>query len=574
MNVGGTASTANTATQSPAKTTPQSVPQPSSKSANGSDSVDWNSLVEASVVQKKAPAVRLDLKIKENTTEIKAYQKMQGLMQNLASSLKSIRGSDSSLTRNDDIFSKRQAYLTGRGVTNPQSNVVVTATNGADVRTYDLKILKVATAQKVASQSFPDSKTDLNLEGSFSLKLDGAAGAATTIDIKKDMPLAEIAEAINAKKAGTGVSAAVVKVSETESKLILNADKTGKNILMTPVAGANIGQSLGLVAPGGGFANQLQAATDALVELDGVQASRDSNVIDDLVKGVTFSLYKETGAGNSVSVEVAQSLNDINTAIKGLVDSYNAYRTFAISQQQVATGGQVSADAALFGESILRNANTGIAGALSTTINTESMALLGLSYDPNNMLQIDATKLNDALINRLPDVEKILGFQASSSSADVGLLTRGANMPASLSLDIKTDGNGKITSVLADGKADQFVVSGQRIVGAEGTAYAGMTLVFTGKTDTTANLSFSSGIAERLYQSVTQYSDPQNGLIQKVVTEMTADNEGHTKRYNRMMSDVNQFRTRLIKLFSEYQKEIVRAESDLNYLKAILGIKD
>lgn len=574
MNVGGTASTANTATQSPAKTTPQSVPQPSSKSANGSDSVDWNALVEASVAQKKAPAVRLDLKIKENTTEIKAYQKMQGLMQNFASSLKSIRGSDSSLTRNDDIFSKRQAYLTGRGVTNPQSNVVVTATNGADVRTYDLKILKVATAQKVASQSFPDSKTDLNLEGSFSLKLDGAAGAATTIDIKKDMSLAEIAEAINAKKAGTGVSAAVVKVSETESKLILNADKTGKNILMTPVAGTNVGQSLGLVAPGGGFANQLQAATDALVELDGVQASRDSNVIDDLVKGVTFSLYKETGAGNSVAVEVAQSLNDINTAIKGLVDSYNAYRTFAISQQQVATGGQVSADAALFGESILRNANAGIASALSTTINTESMALLGLSYDPNNMLQIDATKLNDALINRLPDVEKILGFQASSSSADVGLLTRGANMPASLSLDIKTDGNGKITSVLADGKADQFVVSGQRIVGAEGTAYAGMTLVFTGKTDTMATLTFSSGIAERLYQSVTQYSDPQNGLIQKVVTEMTADNEGHTKRYNRMMSDVNQFRTRLIKLFSEYQKEIVRAESDLNYLKSILGIKD
>ena len=550
----------------------QAQQQKAKNSANAKDDIDWNALIEAAVAKKKAPADTIDLKIQQNDLEIAAYKKMQELMKNLGSSLNTIRGTDNTLTRQDDIFSVRQAYLTGKGSVDAKSAVVVTADNGATVRNYDLKILQIATAQKVASRTFSDDVSGLGLKGEFSLKLDGA-DTATTFKITEGTSLKEIAETINEKSKETGVSASVVKISATEFKLVLNADKTGKNIIMTPASGSNIGQSLGILNASGDYADQLQPARNAIIELDGVKIIRPSNVVDDAVDGVTFSLYKETGEGNSIDVEVAQSLSQINESLKNFVESYNAYRTWALTQQQVLTGGGIPKDAVLFGEGILRNANTSVADALSTVIDKESMALMGFSYDENNLLKIDANTLKDALINDLDAVEKLLNFQSTSTSQDLKLLARNGNMPGQISLDIKVDADGKISSVTADGQEDQFVIKGARIEGVKGSAYEGISFVFTGKEDTKADLTFSSGIAEKLYQSVAKFSDVREGLIQDVVSKLDTENELHRKRHKKIIDDTQLYRSKMVKLYSSYQREIQRAEADLDYLKAILGAK-
>ncbi|MEO9528110.1 MAG: flagellar cap protein FliD N-terminal domain-containing protein, partial [Roseibium sp.] len=114
-------------------------------SANADSSIDWDALIEAAVLVKQVPADTIEIKMEENDAEIAAYEEMQSLLQGMLTALDTIRGTDNSLTENDDIFSLREAYLTGYGDVDAESAVVVTAEDGIDVATYELQILQVAT---------------------------------------------------------------------------------------------------------------------------------------------------------------------------------------------------------------------------------------------------------------------------------------------------------------------------------------------------------------------------------------------------------------------------------------------
>lgn len=536
-----------------------------------SGTTDWNALVDVAVAQKQLPADNIEIKISENDAEIEAYSTMQDNLQSLTDSLETIIGTQDSLTVEDDVFSSREAYLTSNGDVDAANAVVVTAESGADMQTYDLEILQLAKAQKVASDSQSSELDPLGISGTFSLALDGSPDESADIAISDDMSLAEIAEEINKQSDTTGISASIIQISDDEFTLVLNADETGQEIIMTPIVGDDVGQALGLTSSDGSFANELQPAQDAIIMLDGIEITRDSNVIDDVVDGVTFSLYQTTGEGNSISVEVSQSLSEIKASIQGMVDAYNAYREWALTQQEVASGGGASADAVLFGDSTLRSVNSAMADALSTTIDEDSMALLGLSYDNNNFLVLDESALNDALLNDMDAVEDVLMFQMSSSSSDIALLSRNGNMPTELSLDVTVDENGVLTSASVDGDDSLFVIEDQRIIGAEGTPYEGITFVFTGTESQTIDITTSSGIVENLYNAVEPYSNAETGHITNAIISLEEENAQYVEEYNDIMSSVDDYRSDLIELYAGYQAEISAAESSLAYLEALLN---
>ncbi|PLW76447.1 flagellar filament capping protein FliD [Cohaesibacter celericrescens] len=545
--------------------------------STSSDDTDWDALVEVAVAQKQLPADTIEVKIAENETEIEAYETMQGLLQDITSSLDIIRGTDDSLTENDDIFSVREAYTTANGDVDASSAVVITADDGADIQTYDLKILQLAKAQKVASESQSSETDAIGMAGTFSLQLDGGdelAADAVEIEVDSGMSLADIAEAINAESSLTGISASIIEVSSTEFKLVLNADDTGQDITMASVDGDDIGQSLGIVDAAGAFTNELQASQDSIFSIDGIEITRDTNTVDDVVDGVTFSLYQTTGEDDSISVEISQSLSEIKTSVQSIVDSYNAYREWALTQQETASGGGASDDAVLFGDGTLRNVNNAIADALSSMVDEDSMALLGLSYDNSNYLELDESVLNDALLNDLDGIESLLNFQMTSSSSDLVLLNRNGTMPSSLSLDVTVDEDGVLAGVSVDGDDSLFEVKGSRIVGAEGSDYEGITFVFTGSEDMTIDITTSTGIVENLYQAVSGYSDEDDGLITDIITSLEDENSNYEDSYEAIMSTVEDYRDRLITLYASYQEKISEAESSLDYLEALFNTGD
>ncbi|MBD8877166.1 flagellar filament capping protein FliD [Roseibium polysiphoniae] len=546
--------------------------------ANANSDIDWDALIEAAVMQKELPADTIEIKMLENEAEIAAYEEMQSLLQDMEDALDTIRGTTNSLTESDDIFSVREAYLTGYGDVTAESAVVVTADDGVDVATYQLEILQLATSQKVAGDIYADSTAELGLSGSFTLELDGAeyedGESASEISITEDMSLDEIAEEINLLSDTTGVSASVIQVSDTEFQLVLSATETGQDIVLSSTSGDDIGQSLGVTDTSGAFTSELQSSQDAIISVDGIQVTRDSNVIDDVVDGLTFSIYQETSDDDYISVEVAQSLTTIQDAIYTLVDTYNAYREWALTQQEVSSSGGASDDAVLFGDSTMRLANSGIASSLATIIDNEGMSLIGLSYDSSNYLEVDDDTLSDALLTDLDAIEDLLLFNMETSSNDLALLARSDSMPDELSLDIEVDDEGSVTSVLVDGAEGLFEVSGTRIVGVEGSIYDGISFVFTGTESQTVDMTFTSGLAENLYNVVNQYADEDDGVLTEIITTLSDQNTDYEEEYDSIISDADDYRDYLTELYASYQAEIEAAQADIEYLEALLSSGD
>ncbi|MEO9775357.1 flagellar filament capping protein FliD [Roseibium sp.] len=547
-------------------------------SANADSSIDWDALIEAAVLVKQVPADTIEIKMEENDAEIAAYEEMQSLLQGMLTALDTIRGTDNSLTENDDIFSLREAYLTGYGDVDAESAVVVTAEDGIDVATYELQILQLATSHKVTGSVFADSSAELGVSGVFSLELDGAdyedGDSAVEIEITADMSLDEVAEAISVQSDTTGVTASVIQVSDAEYKLVLSAAETGQEIVFSSVSGDDVGQALGVVDATGGFSEVLQSSQDAIISVDGVDITRDSNVIDDVIDGITFSIYQETGDEGYVAVEISQSLTSVQNAVYDLVDAYNAYREWALTQQEVSSGGGAADDAALFGDSILRSANSDIAEGLSTVIDEESMALLGLSYDSSNYLEVDDDTLADALLTNLDVIESLLLFGMQTSSSDLALLARNDAMPDALSLDIATDADGNVTGVQVDGESGLFEISGSRIVGAEGSVYEGISFVFTGTESQTVDMTFSTGISESLYNAVNSYADESDGLLTEILADLSEQNADYQEEYDSIISDADDYRDYLTTLYASYQTAIEQAEIDLEYIEALLNSGD
>lgn len=538
-----------------------------SSSTSSSSDIDWNALIEAAVQAKLTRADTIDLKITNNQTKIAAYENLKSLLTSINTAAQSLRAPSGTLASKDDTFLSRAAYLTANGSVDASSSVSVSVESGTEIGTYDLRILQLARAHKVSGATTDSSTADLGHAGTIALGVEG--GSAVEIDIDESMSLAEIAEAINGASKTSGVQATVLKVSSTAYQLVLSSTSTGQVITASDTSGSVL-NSLGIVDQDGAFANVLQESQDAIISLDGVTVTRDTNDIDDLIDGMTFRLYQTTPENTSIAVEVGTDVSGVKTAVQALVDAYNAFREFAVGQQTLTSSGTAASDSVLFGDGTLRSATLAIYDALNRTIGQNAMSLLGLSFDKNNYLVLDETALDDALLSNLDQVEQLLSFQMKTSSSELMLLSRGSSVPADFKLDIAVDANGAVSSASVGGDSSLFTVNGTRIIGAAGTAYEGFTFVFAGKTSRSIDVSFSTGIAEILYNATDSLTNSSTGTLGKLIDNMEGTNDSLQAKSDTIRTAAETYRTNLTKRYAQYQAAIATAESTQDYLTALL----
>ncbi|MDC7786786.1 flagellar filament capping protein FliD [Rhodoplanes sp. TEM] len=544
----------------------------STSTTSASVSTDWDALIEEAVEAKLSKADSIETKITANEAKISAYSEMQSLLQDVADAADALRAPTGTLAKENDVFQDRASYLTANGDVDATETVSVTADSGADIATYDLVITQVAKAHKVTSGSLASKSDDLGYAGVFSLTVDD--GTAVNVTVTEDMSLADLAEAINNSSSSSGVQATVLQVSSGSYKLVLTATDTGKSITAAAVSGDDVLEELGILDEDGAFANEAQAAQDAIIELDGVTITRDSNEIDDAIDGVTFYLYNTTPDDTSISVEIESDYTAVKEAVQALVDAYNAYREWALTQQATTTSGTASDDAVLFGDGTLRNINRSIADALATSIDSLSLANIGITYDSSNNLELDEDALDDALLDNLDGIKALFAFELTSSSSDLMLLSRGSAAPSSFTLDVEVDEDGTITSASVDGNSALFTVSGSRIVGASGTIYEGFTFVFSGDADQSIDITTSYGLAEILYSAADTAADTNDGTLQSLIDDLEDVNSDYETKVSDIETKAEDYRTTLETRYANYQATISEAESMLAYLEAILAAED
>lgn len=531
-----------------------------------STSVDWSTLITAAVNAKLTAATTISTSITNNEAKISAYQTLQTDLSTLSSGLSSLATAVvNSLATN--AFATRAAAISSTGDVSASSALSMSVSNGAATGDHTLTISQVATAQKVVGTSQSSETSALGYSGTFSFGL--GSGSTADITVTSTMSLQDVVDAINAQTSTTDVQASIVQVSSGSYEIVLTGTEDAADISYSSASGDDILNELGVTDSTGAFADVLQTSQAAEFSLDGISMTRDTNDITDVLTGVTFNLLQATPSGTSLSISIEPDTSQIETAVESLVTNYNTFRDAVIAQQATASDGTADSSAVLFGDGTMRDIMDSLQNALTSTVGGLTMADLGLSFNENNELELDTSTLSNVLSTNLSGVTTLLSAQTKTSSSQLSVVNTGTS-PQSFTLDLTVDSSGNLSSASVGGDSSLFTVSGTTIIGAAGTAYAGMAFTYSGSTSQSITVTSTSGIATQLYQLSKTYSST-SGSLQTLITNLTDRDTELQQKVDDIESAASAYQTQLQTQYANYQAAITSANNTLTYLKALLN---
>ena len=544
--------------------------------------LDTAAIIEASLAVKRIPIDRLENKISQNDTRIAAFNEFKTLLATLQSSVNGLRNPPGSTGILSNVFERKSAFVSSNTTTPATDILGATATNNAAAGTYEIEVLQIAQAHKVSGATLADKSSALGVTETITVGL--AGGTTANIDITADMSAEDVVYAINAVSGTTDVRASAIKIANGDYRIVFTAEDTNKNIEITGDAGGATLAALNVSADNGAtYDTVLQVAQPAQLKLDGIATvvERDSNEISDLIENVTLDLFKEdTANGTKITLEIENDLSAAREQIEGFVTAYNDVKAFMKSQQVVSEDGEVDASAILFGDNLLRSLGRDLGNDLAELVGVNSGALatlrgVGIEINQDGLLTIDDGKLDANLINKLDEVRGVFEFGFQSSSADIRLVTRSKLL--NVGTFTITDPGGAIdgTNLQVSG-VDAFEVDGGVLRGLAGTVYEGMVLAYgrdtsdAGAVGQNITITTSTGVAERLYQRLDDYTNAGDGLITVEALRLTAQNETFVDNIDTLEARMALFQTALINKYSAMEQAIARADAIASQLEAFL----
>lgn len=295
------------------------------------------------------------------------------------------------------------------------SGFTATPGSAAPAGTYAVQVNSLAAAAKARSVGFG---TDVTVTGgTLSLSVNG-----TNYDvvIGDGSTLSSVAQAIN--QSGAPVSATVLTTNGT-SYLSLTNRNTGFTVgepaasalSITENSTGTLGQPLGLAIT--------QAATNATVNVDGLDFERSSNTLTDVLPGVTLNLTATTAAPSDLVLATDTDATKEN--LQKFVDAYNDLMTTLRRHLNVQTTDDTTKT--LAGEPSARQLQASMMGLVSGVLTTNplvrTLADVGLKTGNDGNLSIDATRLDKALASDAHAVNALFQTATTGLSAAVKTLS-------------------------------------------------------------------------------------------------------------------------------------------------------
>ena len=202
---------------------------------------------------------------------------------------------------------------------------------------------------------------------------------------------------------GAGVSASILTTSGG-NYLSLSASSTGATTLRL------------LDDPTGAATNRLTSAnqgTNAVFQLNGIPISRSSNVVNDVVPGLTFTLNDTTTSGQSVQLTLATDRSQLGSALQTFATAYNAV-VDKVNAQVGPNAGLLS------GDFLVREVQSDLRslGNYQSGGTVKSLTDLGINFAANGKMSVDTSTLNSLSDSQVNAAFTFLG----SSSTGFGAL--------------------------------------------------------------------------------------------------------------------------------------------------------
>jgi len=375
--------------------------------------LDTNSIIDQLMELQQKPILKLQQKEAAYQVELSAYGSLKGVLGSLQSAVEDLYPvsnltSFSAVSGDTDLFS-------------------VSADENAISGSYDITVQQLAKVHKLASGAF--TQGEYVGEGTLHLKVGN--GSTTDIAVSATDTIVDVAQAINDSEAG--VRAGVI-FDGTDYSLTLSADTTGVenviNLTVTDSGDTNDTDMNGLsrLVYDQGVTENLsntQDAADSIITIDGVaNIQRDTNVITDVIEGVTLTLKSAPAApDNQTTLTVSKDLDAVVAKITAFVDAYNeaidVFDEYQSLDSATENAGVLMGDAATKG---MRNRlNTMVTGTVSGVKSFSRLADLGITLNREGRLEVDSSILNSALDDYFDDV---LQFFTQSTEGSEGFALR------------------------------------------------------------------------------------------------------------------------------------------------------
>lgn len=349
-------------------------------SAGIGSGLDINGIISQLMQIESQPLYRLQNKVTSYESEISALGQLK-------SALSSFKGSVAALGASTD-------FQTFAATSSDDTIISATSSSSATAGTYSVNIVQRAQAHKLSSNlaaPVADSATSIGSAGG-NLTLSLASGSSFTVAITAgNDSLGEIATAINSAADNVGVTASVINVDDgfggTEAKLILTADNTGTdNAISLSDTTGDVAATLGMATIVG------KDARDAIINVDGFQATRSSNTITDVITGVTLNLNSDDTTAQTISV--SRDVPALQEKVQSLVDTYNNLQN--VMDRLTADGKELQ------GSSLIRGINNQLNGILNTPMTGVAnaytyLAEIGISRDRYGKLQLNSSDFEAAV---------------------------------------------------------------------------------------------------------------------------------------------------------------------------------
>lgn len=394
--------------------------------ANGIGSgLDINGILEQLMAVEQRPLQQLNVKEASYQAQLSAFGQVKSVLSTLQSATNALN--------NADRFSAMRA------TSSESSAFTATAEKSAAKGSYSFEIEQIAQGQRIVTNDTTEPSVgagSLTINfGSYTYDNGGIAtgftqSSSVTIDLDAGSTLEDLRDAIN--DSGENLRASVVD-NGTAKQLVISGTGEGADAAFTlEGTGGLTDFSYDASDEVGSTLTSLETAQDAIVRLDGITLTRNSNTITNAIEGVTINLLGPTDgkgtltvandrAGAKVAIEAfAKAYNEVNTTLRGLT-AYDA---------------ENGRSAALTGDATARSLLGQLRGALGAVTRggegIGSLSELGLSFQRDGSLTINSATL-DARLND-PDAniagffagsEGVQGFAASLSARLDGYLGSG-----------------------------------------------------------------------------------------------------------------------------------------------------
>lgn len=491
----------------------------------------------------------------------------------LAGLAQSINASGAGLTASV-VTDATGARLTIKGATGAANAFTITPgpSAGADLAKFAFNASGMTVSgTSVVSPTLTDATTAAVGQGSYTLTT--SQGTATlAIDSTNDN-LTGLAAAING--AGLGVTASIVTDATGSRLSISDGSASAPSFTLTPAADAQIGTVRFVYPQPTSGLTRAQTAQDAIVRLDGVDVTRSSNTVDDLIDGVSLSLLSAAPT-ETITLGATRPTAAITQAMSDYVAAYNELKAqidVASASSVTNTDGTVTSGP-LYNNNAVRQMQTQLARLSSTVLNTSggpsTLAEIGVVTNRDGTLALDNALLTKQLAAYPDAVEAMFNPTQHASSPLIKITSAmGATKPGTYQLtDIVAQTSGHSSSGTIAGVAG--VTTGGALYASVGSKASGLIIAASGDLPS-GTITVDLGLGGAL-KAIRDSLRATGGVLDSLNSQLASEKTDLADQLTKITDQSDAYRDRLTTQFSAMSTRVAAYKATQSYLEQQIAV--